>query len=107
MLALREVIRIRRIRGAGCEPVREATHIAWLSAFPIHFAGFAAATRSRNSITMRIAFFSTMGGLPWGGSEELWCRAAQSLLERGHEVAFNCVKWPTPAAPVQRLIDAG
>ena len=56
---------------------------------------------------MRIAFFSTMGGLPWGGSEELWCRAAQSLLERGHEVAFNCVKWPTPAAPLQRLIDAG
>ena len=56
---------------------------------------------------MRIAFFSTMGGLPWGGSEELWSRAALELLERGHEVAFNCLKWPTVAAPLQRLIDNG
>ncbi len=56
---------------------------------------------------MRIAFFSTMGGLPWGGSEELWSRAALVLLDRGHEVAFNCLKWPTIAAPLQRLIDSG
>jgi glycosyltransferase involved in cell wall biosynthesis len=56
---------------------------------------------------MRIAFFSTMAGLPWGGSEELWCRAAMTMLERGHEVAFNCMKWPTVAAPLQRLIDRG
>jgi glycosyltransferase involved in cell wall biosynthesis len=56
---------------------------------------------------MRIAFFSSMGGLPWGGSEELWSRAAQTLLERGHQVAFNCQKWPTPAAPLQRLIESG
>ena len=56
---------------------------------------------------MRIAFFSTMGGLPWGGSEELWSRAALELLERGHDVAFNCLKWPTVAAPLQRLIDGG
>jgi glycosyltransferase involved in cell wall biosynthesis len=56
---------------------------------------------------MRIAFFSTMGGLPWGGSEELWSRAAMSLLERGHEVAFNCLKWPQPAAQLQRLVAAG
>ena len=57
--------------------------------------------------TMRIAFFSTMGGLPWGGSEELWSRAAAVLLERGHEVAFNCLTWPAVAAPLQRLIDRG
>jgi glycosyltransferase involved in cell wall biosynthesis len=56
---------------------------------------------------MRIAFFSTMGGLPWGGSEELWCRTAGALLDRGHEVAFNSLKWPTVAAPLQRLIDRG
>jgi glycosyltransferase involved in cell wall biosynthesis len=56
---------------------------------------------------MRIAFFSTMGGLPWGGSEELWSRGAAELLQRGHEVAFNCLKWPTVAAPLQRLIDGG
>src|SRR4051812_31465330 len=56
---------------------------------------------------MRIAFFSTMGGLPWGGSEELWCRTANALLDRGHEVAFNSLRWPTVAAPLQRLIDRG
>jgi glycosyltransferase involved in cell wall biosynthesis len=56
---------------------------------------------------MRIAFFSTMGGLPWGGSEELWSRAAKVLLERGHEVAFSSAEWPTVAKPLQDLIDHG
>ena len=56
---------------------------------------------------MRIAFFSTMGGLPWGGSEELWSRAARVLLERGHQVAFNSRRWYPTAEPLQRLIDAG
>jgi glycosyltransferase involved in cell wall biosynthesis len=56
---------------------------------------------------MRIAFFSTMMGLPWGGSEELWCGAARVLLERGHQVAFNCMKWPTTAAKLQQLVDKG
>jgi glycosyltransferase involved in cell wall biosynthesis len=56
---------------------------------------------------MRIAFFSTMGGLPWGGSEELWSRAARVMLDRGHDVAFNCLRWDPPAAQLQRLIDAG
>src|SRR4051794_41592660 len=56
---------------------------------------------------MRIAFFSTMGGLPWGGSEELWSRAADSLLDRGHEVSFNCQIWPSIASPLQRLVSRG
>src|SRR5687768_230212 len=56
---------------------------------------------------MRFAFFSTMAGDPWGGSEELWSRAAVALLERGHSVAFNCVEWPHIADPLQRLIDFG
>jgi glycosyltransferase involved in cell wall biosynthesis len=56
---------------------------------------------------MRIAFFSTMAALRWGGSEELWSRAAMTLMDRGHEVAFNCIKWPSIAAPLQRLIDRG
>ncbi len=56
---------------------------------------------------MRIAFFSTMASLPWGGSEELWCRAASVLLARGHQVAFNSIAWPTVAAPLQQLIDGG
>jgi glycosyltransferase involved in cell wall biosynthesis len=56
---------------------------------------------------MRIAFFSTMGGLPWGGSEELWSRAAAELQRQGHEIAFNCLTWPAIAAPLQRLVDGG
>jgi glycosyltransferase involved in cell wall biosynthesis len=56
---------------------------------------------------MRVAFLSAMGGSPWGGSEELWSRAAAVLLERGHEVAFNCIAWPTVPAPLQQLIDRG
>jgi glycosyltransferase involved in cell wall biosynthesis len=56
---------------------------------------------------MRIAFFSTMAGMPWGGSEELWSRATMTLLERGHQVAFNCIRWPTRPAPLQRLIESG
>ena len=56
---------------------------------------------------MRIAFFSTMAGMPWGGSEELWYRAALALLKRGHEVAFNSIAWPTIAAPLQKLAERG
>jgi glycosyltransferase involved in cell wall biosynthesis len=56
---------------------------------------------------MRIAFFSTMSGLPWGGSEELWCRAAGVLLDQGHEVHFNAIDWPTIAVPLRHLIDRG
>lgn len=56
---------------------------------------------------MRIAFFSTMQGMPWGGSEELWSRAANVLLARGHDVYFNCIRWQAVAAPLGRLIEAG
>jgi glycosyltransferase involved in cell wall biosynthesis len=56
---------------------------------------------------MKIAFFSTMAGQPWGGSEELWCRAAEVLLHRGHQVAFNTLAWRTTPAPLRRLIDLG
>jgi glycosyltransferase involved in cell wall biosynthesis len=41
---------------------------------------------------MRIGFYSTMAGMPWGGSEELWSRAAKVLLERGHYVGVNYKK---------------
>ncbi|BBO30408.1 glycosyltransferase family 4 protein [Lacipirellula parvula] len=39
--------------------------------------------------TMRIGFYSTMSGMPWGGSEELWSRAAHHLLRQGHDVCVN------------------
>ena len=39
---------------------------------------------------MKILFFSSMGGVPWGGSEELWHSAALRALDHGHSVAI-CV----------------
>lgn len=30
-----------------------------------------------------------------------------ALIEQGHDVAFNCLKWPEIAMPLRRLIDAG
>jgi glycosyltransferase involved in cell wall biosynthesis len=56
---------------------------------------------------MKIGFFSTMAGQPWGGSEELWTRSAHVLLGRGHEVAFNTLAWQSIPAPLQILIDRG
>jgi glycosyltransferase involved in cell wall biosynthesis len=41
---------------------------------------------------MRIGFYSTMAGMAWGGSEELWSRAANALLDRGHYVGVNYKK---------------
>jgi glycosyltransferase involved in cell wall biosynthesis len=38
---------------------------------------------------MRIGFISTMGGDPWGGSEELWAAAAFEALQAGHEVVIS------------------
>ena len=40
-------------------------------------------------------FISTMEGVPWGGSEELWSRAAEELIERGHKVSFCTKCWAT------------
>lgn len=38
-----------------------------------------------------------MGGVPWGGSEELWCGAARLLLQGGHSVVAHVYDWlPTP-----------
>jgi glycosyltransferase involved in cell wall biosynthesis len=56
---------------------------------------------------MRIAFFSTILRQSWGGSEELWSRAAHTLLERGHEVTFCTGRCDPIAAPLQHLIKAG
>jgi glycosyltransferase involved in cell wall biosynthesis len=64
-------------------------------------------TKRLRPAAMRIGFYSAMGGLPWGGSEELWSRTAAELLRQGHKVAFNCRKWPAVPPPLQRLIDSG
>jgi glycosyltransferase involved in cell wall biosynthesis len=56
---------------------------------------------------MRIAFFSTICRHAWGGSEELWSRAALVLLERGHEVAFSTSRHGSQAKQLNRLVEAG
>jgi glycosyltransferase involved in cell wall biosynthesis len=52
---------------------------------------------------MKVAFVSTMEGLPWGGSEILWSRTAARLLERGHAVASSTRRWPSPPAHLAEL----
>jgi glycosyltransferase involved in cell wall biosynthesis len=42
---------------------------------------------------MKIAFVSIMEGTAWGGSEELWYRAAKEANKRGFEVCSLTKKW--------------
>ncbi len=56
---------------------------------------------------MRLAFFSSMAGSSWGGSEELWSRTAAHLARDGHDVFFNCVRYRTLPSQLTPLIAAG
>jgi glycosyltransferase involved in cell wall biosynthesis len=42
---------------------------------------------------MKIAFVSLMRILPWGGSEELWFRAAKLAVKNGHSVSTLTQRW--------------
>ncbi len=55
---------------------------------------------------MRIAFVSLIPA-PWGGSEELWCRAAHVLRSRGAVVAVGVRPWPTPVSRIEELAGLG
>ena len=54
---------------------------------------------------MRMAFVSTMSGVPWGGSEVLWSEACRRLASAGHQVFVSYPTWPRLPAPVQALHD--
>ena len=56
---------------------------------------------------MKIAFVSLMGGVPWGGSEELWYQTATRLHAEGHEISVCVQHWPERPAAIQRLLRAG
>ena len=43
---------------------------------------------------IKIAIISTMGGSPWGGSEELWASMAQEAIMSGDSVALSVYGWP-------------
>jgi glycosyltransferase involved in cell wall biosynthesis len=48
-----------------------------------------------------------MAGMPWGGSESLWSRAAHQLMREGHQVTVNYRWWPTEPAGLKKLREAG
>lgn len=56
---------------------------------------------------MKIGFYSTMGGMPWGGSEVLWSRIAHRLLDDGHDVTINYRWWEDESSHLLALRDAG
>jgi glycosyltransferase involved in cell wall biosynthesis len=54
-----------------------------------------------------LSFVSTMGFVPWGGSEYLWHGTARNLLGRGVSVHTRTALWPQAPAPVAELVRAG
>ena len=56
---------------------------------------------------MRAAFISTMAGLPWGGSEELWSRTAMRLCGLGHQVECSVPKWNERIPALENLEACG
>ncbi len=57
--------------------------------------------------TFRFGFVSTMNGMPWGGSEQLWSDAALRLREHGHEVVASVFRWPSRPPRLDDLAHAG
>ena len=56
---------------------------------------------------MKIGIYSCMTGMPWGGSEELWWRAAMLLQNEQHEIAVNYKWWPETATKLLELEQHG
>ncbi|MCM2370260.1 glycosyltransferase family 4 protein [Aporhodopirellula aestuarii] len=56
---------------------------------------------------MKIGFYSTMTGVPWGGSEVLWSRVAHRLLAKGTDVTVNYRWWEEEPSELQKLRAAG
>jgi len=55
------------------------------------------------SNTIKIAIISTMGGSPWGGSEELWASMAQEAIMSGDSIALSVYRWPSIPPKVAEL----
>ena len=56
---------------------------------------------------MKFSFITTMGVLPWAGSEELWHGAAYSLLHQRHQVYSYYPRARGWAKPLDQLKEAG
>jgi glycosyltransferase involved in cell wall biosynthesis len=48
-----------------------------------------------------------MTGMPWGGSEELWWRAARLLQSDGHQISVNYKWWPETARQLVEIQSHG
>ncbi len=53
---------------------------------------------------MRICFFSTLKGSPWGGSEELWASACSQAISGGHETLISRYEWDTTPPKLASLL---
>jgi glycosyltransferase involved in cell wall biosynthesis len=58
-------------------------------------------------LKLRFAFISTMSGVPWGGSEELWSQSALRLHQEGHDVSASVVWWPQLSSKVLSVAEQG
>ena len=56
---------------------------------------------------MKIAFISLMSASPWGGSEDLWYKAAKLALSRGHQVYSVTQRWDAVPARIVELKQGG
>jgi glycosyltransferase involved in cell wall biosynthesis len=56
---------------------------------------------------MRIGIISTMGGVAWGGSEELWSATAFEAIEAGHEVMASVFGWTNESPKLRELESRG
>jgi glycosyltransferase involved in cell wall biosynthesis len=54
-----------------------------------------------------VQFISLMSGEPWGGSEELWFRSAERLLDGGIKVRILSKKWDVVPEKISRLTERG
>jgi glycosyltransferase involved in cell wall biosynthesis len=56
---------------------------------------------------MRFLIISTLDHIPWGGSEELWSKAALALLNRGCRVTVHVKRWPSIPSSIRELSKSG
>jgi L-malate glycosyltransferase len=77
-----------------------------LAADPSH-VGCALAHSTERGADVKIAFITSMAGVPWGGSEQLWAATAIEALAAGHDVLISVYRWPTRPPPLERLRELG
>src|SRR5258705_2245080 len=54
-----------------------------------------------------VLFLSLMNSAAWGGSEEIWYKAALYLAKKNHKVGICCFNWPEKEEKLQQLTNAG